>query len=97
MFEIAEAVTQCKFEATDRESDEVVLYKILQVSTPYPPGAPAAFLCKSPERRVRRTGGITLPCPIAVLAFTLREVSEDLCTWGTGSRSRLKLWSCCRA
>lgn len=32
MLEIAEAVTQCKFEATDRESDEVVLYKILQVS-----------------------------------------------------------------
>ena len=33
MAEIAEAVTQCKFEATDRESDEVVLYKILQVSS----------------------------------------------------------------
>ena len=32
MAEIAEAVTQCKFEATDRESDEVELYKILQVS-----------------------------------------------------------------
>jgi hypothetical protein len=30
---IAEAATHCRFEATDRESDEVVLMKILQVST----------------------------------------------------------------
>ena len=32
MHAIAEAVTQCKFEATDPAADEVVLYKILQVS-----------------------------------------------------------------
>ena len=32
MHSIANAVTQCKFEATDPASDEVVLYKILQVS-----------------------------------------------------------------
>eukprot|EP00884_Botryococcus_braunii_P022699 jgi/Botrbrau1/9112/Bobra.0305s0016.2 len=31
MHNTADAVTQCKFEATDRQSDEVVLYKILQV------------------------------------------------------------------
>ena len=31
MFEIADAVTQCKFEASDKDTDEVVLYKILQV------------------------------------------------------------------
>ena len=31
MHSIANAVTQCKFEATDPASDEVVLYKILQV------------------------------------------------------------------
>lgn len=31
MHNIADAVTQCKFEATDRHSDEVVLYRILQV------------------------------------------------------------------
>lgn len=41
MAEIAEAVTQCKFEATDRESDEVVLYKILQVSDWPEPSYPA--------------------------------------------------------
>lgn len=29
----AEAITQCKFEATDPAADEVVLYKILQVGT----------------------------------------------------------------
>lgn len=34
----AEAVTQCKFEATDPAADEVVLFKILQVR--YTPGAP---------------------------------------------------------
>jgi hypothetical protein len=28
----AEAITQCKFEATDPAADEVVLYKILQVA-----------------------------------------------------------------
>jgi hypothetical protein len=28
----ADSITQCKFEATDPASDEVVLYKILQVS-----------------------------------------------------------------
>lgn len=27
----ADSITQCKFEATDPASDEVVLYKILQV------------------------------------------------------------------
>ena len=32
MHAIAEAVTQCKFEATDPAADEVVLYKILQVA-----------------------------------------------------------------
>ncbi len=32
MFEIADAVTQCKFEASDKDTDEVVLYKILQVT-----------------------------------------------------------------
>lgn len=32
MHRTADAVTQCKFEATDRHSDEVVLFKILQVS-----------------------------------------------------------------
>ncbi len=31
MHAIADAVTQCKFEATDPAADEVVLYKILQV------------------------------------------------------------------
>ena len=31
MHAIAEAVTQCKFEATDPAADEVVLYKISQV------------------------------------------------------------------
>lgn len=31
MHAIAEAVTQCKFEATNPAADEVVLYKILQV------------------------------------------------------------------
>lgn len=31
MYKTAEAITQCKFEATDPASDEVVLYKILQV------------------------------------------------------------------
>ena len=30
----ADAVTQCKFEATDPASDQVVLYKILQVGEP---------------------------------------------------------------
>ena len=34
MHAIADAVTQCKFEATDPAADEVVLYKILQVSLP---------------------------------------------------------------
>ena len=29
----AEAITQCKFEATDPAADEVVLYKILQVTS----------------------------------------------------------------
>lgn len=43
MAEIAEAVTQCKFEATDRESDEVVLYKILQASCSPKPPYPSAF------------------------------------------------------
>ena len=33
MFEIADAVTQCKFEASDKDTDEVVLYKILQVAS----------------------------------------------------------------
>lgn len=28
----ADAITQCKFEATDPSADEVVLYNILQVS-----------------------------------------------------------------
>ena len=32
MHAIADAVTQCKFEATDPAADEVVLYKILQVT-----------------------------------------------------------------
>lgn len=32
MHAIAEAVTQCKFEATNPAADEVVLYKILQVA-----------------------------------------------------------------
>lgn len=31
MFATADSITQCKFEATDPASDEVVLYKILQV------------------------------------------------------------------
>lgn len=31
MHAIADAVTQCKFEATNPAADEVVLYKILQV------------------------------------------------------------------
>lgn len=44
MAEIAEAVTQCKFEATDRESDEVVLYKILQVSVWPEPSYPVRDL-----------------------------------------------------
>ncbi len=33
MHAIADAVTQCKFEATDPAADEVVLYKILQVQS----------------------------------------------------------------
>lgn len=33
MYKTAEAITQCKFEATDPASDEVVLYKILQVKS----------------------------------------------------------------
>ena len=32
MHAIADAVTQCKFEATNPAADEVVLYKILQVA-----------------------------------------------------------------
>ena len=36
MHAIADAVTQCKFEATDPAADEVVLYKILQVSHALP-------------------------------------------------------------
>jgi brefeldin A-resistance guanine nucleotide exchange factor 1 len=36
MHAIADAVTQCKFEATDPAADEVVLYKILQVQSVMP-------------------------------------------------------------
>ena len=32
MHAVADAVTQCKFEATNPAADEVVLYKILQVA-----------------------------------------------------------------
>jgi hypothetical protein len=31
MWAIAEAITQCKFESSDPGSDEVILFKILQV------------------------------------------------------------------
>ncbi len=42
MYKTAEAITQCKFEATDPASDEVVLYKILQVHQM----VVAAFACQ---------------------------------------------------
>lgn len=34
---IADAITQCKFESSDPGSDEVILFKILQVSCPIQP------------------------------------------------------------
>lgn len=43
MHAIADAVTQCKFEATDPAADEVVLYKILQVAACHT----AFAVCKS--------------------------------------------------
>ena len=43
MHAIADAVTQCKFEATDPAADEVVLYKILQVA--------ACRVCKASAAR----------------------------------------------
>ena len=43
MHAIADAVTQCKFEATDPAADEVVLYKILQVAACHSAGV----VCKS--------------------------------------------------
>ena len=62
MFEIADAVTQCKFEASDKDTDEVVLYKILQVrmAAPTPSsdsGRTAALCCQWPPA----------PCPARVL------------------------------
>ncbi len=44
MHAIADAVTQCKFEATDPAADEVVLYKILQVHFCY--AKLCLWLCK---------------------------------------------------
>ena len=46
MHAIADAVTQCKFEATNPAADEVVLYKILQVSFP-PYASPHMYVCVS--------------------------------------------------
>jgi hypothetical protein len=46
MHKTAEAITQCRFEATDPASDEVVLFKILQVLCTHGPGASWHFLHK---------------------------------------------------
>lgn len=43
MHAIADAVTQCKFEATDPAADEVVLYKILQVQSQSSQALPLAL------------------------------------------------------
>ena len=53
----AEAITQCKFEATDPSADEVVLYNILQVR-----GTLLLVTC---------AGNGTLPCAVSCTALSL--------------------------
>ena len=63
MHSIANAVTQCKFEATDPASDEVVLYRILQVR----------FCLRLPAaaRRSLRQYDLDMPSPPTARCFQL--------------------------
>ncbi len=65
----AEAVTQCKFEATDPAADEVVLFKILQVHS----AAPARARCGASAALATLgllNGGSCQPCHVQVKTRT---------------------------
>lgn len=64
----AEAVTQCKFEATDPAADEVVLFKILQVR--YTLGSP--FTPTLTALRARRSPRLWLPTMSLSMPDSLR-------------------------
>ena len=71
MHSIANAVTQCKFEATDPASDEVVLYKILQVSVCWTLPAAARLSFRHHAFRHAFTPHSKYP-----FNFSLRDVSQ---------------------
>ena len=84
MFEIADAVTQCKFEASDKDTDEVVLYKILQVRMAcfcpcFPPvySASRRCSCRLPPAR-QRPAVISLPMSRLTRSFDVCQPAACL-------------------